>query len=90
MTDKKTSPVVETQEQLLNADFNKGRYTIGLVGNYSDSDETRFLLTPEACGLLTSAGYHIMMESGAAVDISFTDDAYAEFEIGRASCRERV
>ena len=81
MTDKKTSPVVETQEQLLNADFNKGRYTIGLVGNYSDSDGTRFLLTPEACGLLTSAGYHIMMESGAAVDISFTDDAYAEFDV---------
>lgn len=54
---------------------------VGLVGNYPDTDETRFLLTPEACGLLTSAGIQIFMESGAGVDISFTDDNYAEFGV---------
>ena len=57
---------------------------IGLVANDRDTDETRFLLTPEGCGLLTSAGFHIIMEEGAATDISFPDSAYAEFgvEIG--------
>ncbi len=90
MTDKKTSPVLETQEQLLNADFNTGKTRIGLVGNYADSDETRFLLTPEACGLLTSAGYEIMLESGAAVDISFTDEAYAEFDVKIVSREEAL
>lgn len=54
---------------------------IGLVGNYDDTDETRFLLTPEGCGLLTSAGLRIMMESGAATDISFPDTSYAEFGV---------
>lgn len=57
------------------------KYYIGLVGNYSDNDETRFLLTPEACGLICSAGVNIIMESGAAVDISFTDETYAEYGV---------
>lgn len=51
---------------------------IGLVANYADTDETRFLLTPEACGMLTELGLPISMESGAGVDISFDDEAYAE------------
>lgn len=54
---------------------------IGLLGNYSDSDETRILLTPEACGLITSAGIPVSMESGAGVDISFTDDDYARYGV---------
>lgn len=54
---------------------------IGLLGNYADTDETRFLLTPEACGLLTSAGIRISMEAGAGVDISFKDETYAEYGV---------
>lgn len=58
-----------------------GQLRIGLVGNYSDTDETRMLLTPEACGMLTSAGIRVCMEEGAGVDISFTDAAYAEYGV---------
>lgn len=54
---------------------------IGLVGNYADTDETRMLLTPEGCGLLTSAGIKVSMESGAGVDISFNDATYAEYGV---------
>lgn len=54
---------------------------VGLLGNYSDTDETRSLLTPEACGLLTSAGIRISMEAGAGVDISFSDETYAEYGV---------
>ena len=55
--------------------------TLGLVGNYSDTDETRFLLTPEGSGLLTSSGIRILMEKGAARDISFPDSSYREFGV---------
>lgn len=54
---------------------------IGIVGNYADSDETRMLLTPEACGMLTSAGIKVSMEAGAGVDISFSDETYAEYGV---------
>ncbi len=63
---------------------------IGLVANYTDTDETRFLLTPEGCGLLTSAGFKIVMEQGAATDISFPDSAYAEFGAEIASRAEAL
>lgn len=54
---------------------------IGLVANYSDSYETRMLLTPEACGMLTSAGIGVCMEEGAGSDISFPDAKYAEYGV---------
>lgn len=54
---------------------------IGLLANYQDTDETRFLLTPEACGMLTSGGIRISMEAGAGVDISFKDETYAEYGV---------
>lgn len=57
------------------------RLHIGIVGNYPDSEETRFLLTPEACGLLTSAEMNVCMEEGAGVDIDFSDDKYAEYGV---------
>ena len=59
----------------------KSRLHIGLVGNYPDSEETRFLLTPEACGLLTSASISVCMEEGAGVDIDFSDEKYAEYGV---------
>lgn len=58
---------------------------IGIVGNYADTDETRFLLTPEGCGLLTSSHIKIVMEKGAATDISFPDEKYTEFGVEIAS-----
>lgn len=57
------------------------RLDIGLAANYPDSEETRFLLTPEACGLLTSAGMSVCMEAGAGVDIDFSDEKYAEYGV---------
>lgn len=56
-------------------------FTLGLVGNYSDTDETRFLLTPEGSGLLTSSGIKVLMERGAANDISFPDSSYRDFGV---------
>ncbi|MDE6811594.1 MAG: hypothetical protein K2J15_04510, partial [Muribaculaceae bacterium] len=58
-----------------------GGFTIGLPSNYADDEETRFLLTPEACGMITSSGLKIRMEADAGIDISFSDDAYAEFGV---------
>ena len=54
---------------------------IAMLSNYDDTDETRVLLTPEACGLLTSCGFQLAMEEGAGVDISFSDDAYADYGV---------
>lgn len=54
---------------------------IAMVANYGDTDETRVPLTPEACGLLTSSGFRMVMEQGAGIDISFPDEAYAEYGV---------
>lgn len=63
---------------------------IGIVGNYHDSDETRMLLTPEACGLLTSAGIKVSMETNAGIDISFPDENYAEYGVQIVSRAEAL
>ncbi|MBD5306797.1 MAG: hypothetical protein HDS14_04115 [Bacteroides sp.] len=57
---------------------NGDAYHISLLANYPDSEETRFFLTPEACGILVSSGLRIAMEAGAGIDISFSDEAYAD------------
>lgn len=81
MAEIKNSETMELETQLKeeNKTDNGKTLKIGLVGNYEDTEETRFLLTPEGCGLLTSSGIKVMMESGAATDISFSDAAYSEF-----------
>jgi NAD/NADP transhydrogenase alpha subunit len=56
-------------------------YDLGLVANDHDSEETRFLLTPEVCGLLCSSNLAICMENGAASSISYTDEKYASFGV---------
>lgn len=68
----------------------RGGIHIALVGNYADTDETRFLLTPEACGLLTSGGVKVSMEEGAGVDISFDDSTYAEYGVKIVSREEAL
>ena len=55
-----------------------GKITVGLLANYADSDETRFLLTPEACGLICSSGFRIVMEPDAGIDVSFPNEAYTD------------
>lgn len=55
------------------------KFQLGLLGNYADTEETRIFLTPEGCGLLTSAGIPVKMETDAGIDISFTDEQYAEY-----------
>lgn len=80
---------LDPQPQAVANNGRPGHFRIGLAANYADTEETRFLLTPEACGMLTSAGIDIDMESGAAVDISFTDDVYAEYGV-RITSREEA
>lgn len=56
-----------------------GRLDIAMLANYRETDETRVLLTPEACGLLTSSGLKVGVERGAGIDISFGDESYADY-----------
>lgn len=79
----------ETLAELQELPTGAGQIHIGLAANYSDSEETRFLLTPEACGLLTSAGMALCMEAGAGIDIDFSDEKYAEYGVEIAD-RDKV
>lgn len=82
MTDKTTADFeIKTKLQPVETDTMEPSFTLGLVANYSDTDETRFLLTPEGSGLLTSAGIRVLMEKGAATDISFPDSSYREYGV---------
>lgn len=82
MSDKTTSDFdLKTKLQPIETETMDASFTLGLVGNYADTDETRFLLTPEGSGLLTSAGIRIIMEKGAATDISFPDSSYREYGV---------
>lgn len=89
MTESDKNNVLEPQPETLIQESTLQNIHIGLLGNYADTDETRFLLTPEACGLLTSAGIRITMESGAGVDISFSDEKYSEYGV-RISTRDEA
>lgn len=78
---KNGSTILETQVQVEVAEEEGNQAVIGLVGNYPDTDETRFLLTPEACGLITSGGLTMCIEEGAGIDISFSDSTYREYGV---------
>lgn len=81
MTETKKNTIAEPQAEVKMVEDAPSALHIGLLGNYADTDETRFLLTPEVCGLLTSGGIRISMEAGAGVDISFKDETYAEYGV---------
>lgn len=81
MTAEKQGEAPQTQTATAETEKERSGIHIGLTANYADTDETRFLLTPEACGLLTSAGIRISMEAGAGVDISFSDEKYSEYGV---------
>lgn len=91
MSEKTTSDInLKTKLQPVDTETMEPSLTLGLVGNYSDTDETRFLLTPEGSGLLTSAGIRVLMEKGAATDISFPDSSYREFGVSIVSRNEAL
>lgn len=73
--------ILDPELKVITSIDNNNSRTIGLPANYADNEETRFLLTPEACGLLTSAGLRVLMEPDAGIDISFSDEAYTEFGV---------
>ncbi len=81
MTNQDNDMMLDPQELVETVERVESGLRIGMVGNYSDTDETRMLLTPEACGMLTSAGVKVCMEAGAGVDISFSDETYAEYGV---------
>ena len=81
MTDKgEATTIPDVKEQTAKADPTAGGFTIGLAANDPDSDETRFLLTPEVCGMLISSGLGVCMESEGGSSISYTDDNYAGYK----------
>lgn len=81
MSNKTSDFDLKTQLQPTETETMDAAFSLGLVGNYSDTDETRFLLTPEGSGLLTSAGIKLLMEKGAATDISFPDSSYRDYGV---------
>lgn len=81
MTDHDNEFGLRPQPETTLLDTNGPAIMLGIVSNYSDGYETRMLLTPEACGMLTSAGIGICMEEGAGTDISFPDAKYAEYGV---------
>lgn len=81
MKDKMEDMNPETREMVEILENESPAIRIGIVANYSDGYETRMLLTPEACGMLTSGGIKVCMESGAGSDISFPDEKYAEYGV---------
>lgn len=79
MSEPDKTITLETQLQETLMAHSGNRHCISLLSNYSDTEETRIFLTPEAVGLLTSGDLRVLVEEGAGIDISFSDDAYAEF-----------
>ncbi|MBO5444063.1 MAG: hypothetical protein J5995_01770 [Muribaculaceae bacterium] len=79
----KDTETLEIEPLLMAADLDQGPdgIDIAMLSNYGDTDETRVLLTPEACGLLTSSGMKVAMEKGTGIDVSFTDEAYADYGV---------
>lgn len=55
----------------------KASFSLGVLNNYPDSEETRLFLTPEAAGMLVGAGIAVVMEAGAGIVINYPDEAYA-------------
>lgn len=72
---------IELEPQLKPVDTadHNDKLCISVLANYADTEETRLFLTPEAVGMLTSGGFRVLVEGGAGIDISFSDEAYAEY-----------
>ena len=66
------------------------KMSLGILNNYPDTDETRLFLTPEACALISNFHYHIMMETGAGIDINYSDQSYADANVDIVSRTEAL
>jgi alanine dehydrogenase len=64
-------------EELLQTVDNKRNITIGLPAPIG-SDDNRFPLTPEGAAILTERGFTIKIESSAAAQIHYNDEAWAQ------------
>lgn len=84
------SETLQPQEMTATTSVHKDGAWIGIVSNYEDSDETRSFLTPEACGMVHSMGYNIRMQKGAAIDINYDDENYAEVGVEISSRQEAL
>lgn len=85
MEDKKRSTKLDTQPLRSKLKSSRGEWKLGIAGNPPDGDETRLLLTPEACAILGAAGINIVMEAGAGKSISFSDLDYSDYGVEIAS-----
>lgn len=90
MTKKKEEAKLSTQEMPVMTNNGKKKMRLGLVANYEDTEETRFLLTPEACGLVTSMGFEVVMQTKAAINICYTDEDYSDNEVKIVSREEAL
>lgn len=81
MTDKMKNQELQPEPALDVLDTIPSGIKIGIAANYRETEETRMLLTPEACGVLTSGGFTVCMEEGAGVDVSFPDEQYASYGV---------
>lgn len=90
-TDKsKSMEELVTQEMMVDRIDTANRIKIGMVSNYDESEETRFFLTPEACGMLSSMGFELYMQGGASIDISYSDEDYMENDVHIVSRAEAL
>lgn len=80
MTTINNSSRPEPKEMEIDINDHRIRPVIGLVANYPDSSETRFMVTPESCGMLHD-DFHIVMETKAGSDINFKDEDFMEYGV---------
>lgn len=78
-----------TKELEMELDESILRPTIGIAANHSQTSETRFMLTPESCGML-SDGYKIIMETKAAADLNYTDEDFVEYGVRIVTRKEAL
>jgi len=77
---KKNTDYPEPKEMNISTEDFMHRKSLGLLANNSASSETRFMITPEGCGVL-SDDYRVVMETLASSDINFSDADYTEYGV---------
>ena len=85
----KQSESPDPQELSLQPEDHRSRLSLGLLGNNNSSAETRFMLTPEGCGVL-SDDFSITMETKATSDINFSDEDYVEYGVRIGTRKEAL
>lgn len=81
MSEKESNNTPGTQPECMQPTNVARNQKIGILANYPDSEETRILLTPEACGMIVSSGHHVAIEAGLGIDINFSDEDYSQYGV---------